>query len=177
MSAMDGLAPILALHRVVDHAGTEDVGRSRLSWLLSGANPALRTAAFVLVGLRDRALERWTGRRVQLRALVKLSFGLELRVQLRWRIGKGRVVGLLAVDPTRHPMHHAIEDRQQVAAGGPAHASCHEVARPCRLDRRSIAERPSCYSRAFIMEGARPPPAGVAQSPDPRSGSASTFRG
>jgi hypothetical protein len=41
-----------------------------------------------------------------------------LREQLRRRIGKGRVVGLLAVEPTRHPAHHAIENRQQVAAGG-----------------------------------------------------------
>jgi len=46
------------------------------------------------------------------------GLGLELREQLRRRIGKGRVVGLLAVEPTRHPTHHAIEDRQQVAAGG-----------------------------------------------------------
>jgi hypothetical protein len=40
-----------------------------------------------------------------------------LREQLRRRIGKGRVVGL-AIKPTRHPTHHAIEDRQQVTAGG-----------------------------------------------------------
>jgi hypothetical protein len=41
-----------------------------------------------------------------------------MREQLRRQIGKGRVVRLLAVEPTRHPTHHAIEDRQQVAAGG-----------------------------------------------------------
>jgi hypothetical protein len=46
------------------------------------------------------------------------SLGLELREQLWRRIGKGRVVGRLAVEPTRYPTHHPIEDRQQVAASG-----------------------------------------------------------
>jgi hypothetical protein len=73
----DGLAPILALHGALDHAGAEDMVRSRLGWLVPELTQLLRTAAFVreyvLVVPRDRAAERWTGRRRQPRALTTVS--------------------------------------------------------------------------------------------------------
>jgi serine/threonine protein kinase/WD40 repeat protein len=75
----DGLAPILALHGALDHAGTEDVVRSRLSVLIPELTKLLRRTAFVLeyqlVVPRDRAAERWTGRRRQPRASASVSVG------------------------------------------------------------------------------------------------------
>ncbi|HEX2689255.1 MAG TPA: protein kinase [Kofleriaceae bacterium] len=75
----DGLAPILALHGALDHAGAEDMVRSRLSWLVPELTQLLGTAAFVLeyvlVVPRNRAAERWTGRRRRPRALATVSGG------------------------------------------------------------------------------------------------------
>jgi WD40 repeat protein/serine/threonine protein kinase len=65
----DGLGPILALHSTIDHAGAEDVVRSRLGRLIPELTQLLRKTAFVLdyalVVPRHQAAERWAGLRRQ----------------------------------------------------------------------------------------------------------------
>lgn len=90
------------------------------------------------------------------------GLGLELREQLRWRSGKGRVVGPLPVEPTRHSTHHAIEDRQQVADGGrraqperqigagPALASVPRSLLDLRWSRQLTRARCSSYNQFVI---------------------------
>ncbi|HEX4422820.1 MAG TPA: serine/threonine-protein kinase [Kofleriaceae bacterium] len=75
----DGLDPILALHSTTDHAGTEDVVRSRLGRLIPELTQLLRRATFVLdyvlVVARNQAAERWAGLRRQHRALATVFDG------------------------------------------------------------------------------------------------------
>jgi WD40 repeat protein/serine/threonine protein kinase len=75
----DGLDPILALHSTTDHAGTEDVVRTRLGRLVPELTHLLRKTAFVLdyvlVVPRNQAAERWSGLRRQHRALATVLGG------------------------------------------------------------------------------------------------------
>ncbi|HET9621211.1 MAG TPA: WD40 repeat domain-containing protein, partial [Kofleriaceae bacterium] len=75
----DGLDPILALHSTTDHAGSEDVVRSRLGRLIPELTQLLRRATFVLdyvlVVPRNHAAERWAGLRRQHRALATVFDG------------------------------------------------------------------------------------------------------
>ena len=75
----DGLDPILALHATTDHAGTEDIVRSRLGRLIPELTHLLRRCAFVLdyvlVVPRNHAAERWAGLRRQHRALATVFDG------------------------------------------------------------------------------------------------------
>jgi WD40 repeat protein/serine/threonine protein kinase len=75
----DGLDPILALHATADHAGTEDIVRSRLARLIPELTQLLRRTTFVLdyvlVVPRNQAAERWAGLRRQHRALATVFEG------------------------------------------------------------------------------------------------------
>jgi WD40 repeat protein/serine/threonine protein kinase len=75
----DGLDPILALHATIDHAGAEDVVRSRFCRLLPELTQLLQRTTFVLdhvlVVPRNHAAERWAGRRHQPRALANVIDG------------------------------------------------------------------------------------------------------
>ncbi|HET7503561.1 MAG TPA: protein kinase, partial [Kofleriaceae bacterium] len=75
----DELDPILALHSTTDHAGTEDIVRTRLSRLVPELTHFLRKTAFVLdyvlVVPRNQAAERWSGLRRQHRALATVLGG------------------------------------------------------------------------------------------------------
>jgi WD40 repeat protein/serine/threonine protein kinase len=75
----DGLDPILALQGALDHAGAEDVVRSRLGRLMPELSELLRKTMFLLdyalVVLRNQAAERWAGVRRQRRQLATISGG------------------------------------------------------------------------------------------------------
>ncbi|HEU4733070.1 MAG TPA: hypothetical protein VFT22_34490 [Kofleriaceae bacterium] len=75
----DELEPILALEATADHAGAEDVVRTRLARLVPELTHLLRQTGFVLdhvlVVARNQAAERWAGLRRRHRAVAAVRGG------------------------------------------------------------------------------------------------------